>query len=143
MALLVGCIYAQMIYSDIVTAYQIAQLNLSHENNPTIPLKVSIVMRFSGLVSLWMIIFLFILTYFLVCEVPRYIRNTIYELSVFCIFIIDFVVFRFKKEYEPYFEQRIEDDKPTDQPVKQQLVMLKEPNDEWYSMLDTYRFSDI
>ena len=142
MALLVGCIFAQMIYSDIVSAYHFVQLNLNTNNNPMIPFKIDIVMRFSGLISLWMIVFLFVLTYFLVCEVPRYIRNTTYEVFVFCIYVIDFVVFRFQKEYEPYYEPTDDEEKNTE-PIKQQLVMLKEPNDEWYSMLDTYRFSNI
>lgn len=142
MSLLVGGIFAQMIYSDIVSAFHFVRLNSNYSNNPMIPLKVSIVIRFSGLISFWMVVFMFVLTYFLVCEVPRYIRNTIYEIFLLCIYVIDYVVFRFKKEYEPFYEQEETEEKNIE-PVKQQLVMLKEPNDEWYSMLDTYRFSNI
>ena len=139
MALLVGCIYGQMIYSDIVAAFHFIQLNSIPGSNPMMPMKIGLVIRFSGYVSLWMVLFLFVITYFLVCDVPRYIQNTIYEIFVLCVYIIDFVVFRFKKEYEPYYEPE-EDEGKIVEPVKQQLIMLKEPNDEWYSMLDTYRF---
>lgn len=139
MALLVGCIYGQMIYSDIVAAFHFIQLNSIPGSNPMMPMKIGLVIRFSGYVSLWMVLFLFVITYFMVCDVPRYIQNTIYEIFVLCVYIIDFVVFRFKKEYEPYYEPE-EDEEKIVEPVKQQLIMLKEPNDEWYSMLDTYRF---
>ncbi|OHT02884.1 hypothetical protein TRFO_06937 [Tritrichomonas foetus] len=141
MAVFVCCIYGQMIYSDIISAIHLIPLVRRTNYNEMMYKKIELIVRFGGIVTVWMTILTFFLIYFLVGDVPHYVQNTIYELFILAIYIIDIYVFFFRKSYEPVCENVEEVEEP--EPEKQELVLLKEPNDEWFSMFNTHKFLSV
>ena len=142
MALFVGCIFAQMIYSDLVSAIHLYPLTSSQNYSTILVMKLNIVINFGASLTIWAAVFGFVLIYFLVGTVESSFRRITYELFILSIYLIDIYFFFFKKGYEPFSLQTEEVDKEPE-PDKQELVLLKEPNEEWYSFLDKHRFSTI
>ena len=122
-----------MVYFDIVSNFYL--ISLSRNHNPMMINKILLVIKFAGIVTIWMTVLLFFLVYFCVVDIPKSIQNFIFEMFLLAVYIIDCAIFFFRKEYEPFVENNSKDE--SEQSKNQlNLVLLKEPNEEWFAMTD-------
>ena len=129
-------IYAMCIHGANRATVRMYMMMLSIER-PVMVLKLNLAIKFSQMVSVWMVSLFFVWIYFLYTPSWRFLFNFVHEMYILVLYVINMVCFLYRKEFRERGEREIVGDETEDtaEDEEKRIIALVEPENESFVYL--------